>query len=439
MPMASIHKSISSSDMTATARKTESGLTDRIAEAVNACQGKCALILVGLNNMDALSKTTPLGIQADLRDIFIASCQSVLRPNDALILAGDDQLVLVLDGLIDINHVNLAGMKLARVFASPVELTDQTFELSVFCGIVYLARQVSSLHDPQYLLDLAASALQSAIEFDDAQAAGENFHFQVTTIDQFEAVDEHWRVNQDLKRALNEHEVYIDYQPKVDLEYGDVIGAEALIRWRHQGEILPPSSFTSALHAELMWLLTQYAFRAVLRDVSGSATELPIALDLDTSCLLEPDLLHFFERETNFWGVDRNRLLFEISAGKGDFGRADRWDVIRQLRELGFRISVDDFTGDPALFEQLRTLPADEIKICGRISGDMLSAPEHAKISREVIDFARQHRIHVVGQSVEDAKTLTRLARLGCTLGQGFYLGPPTSMAQLQALTHPSD
>lgn len=420
--------------MTHPAKQSDFALLNRVADAINACHGKCALALVSLHNMVSLAKTMDLEAQADLRDIFAASCQSVLRPGDALILAGNGRLILVLDNLIDIHHVHLAGMKLARTFMSPIQLNTHPTELNVFSGIVYLARQISKVHSPTQVLDLAESALHAAIEFDDAQSVGENFHFQVKTLEPADRVDEHWRINQSLDSALKEHAIYLDYQPKIDLNNGELKGAEALIRWRHGGEILSPLSFASALQPELMWNLTQFCFRAVLRDAADCAETLPIALDLDRSCLDAPDLLHFFKREVNFWGIEPQRLLFEISAGTGTLNDAPRRRALFELHQLGFGISIDDVSAGLTSLQQLSAVPAEEIKISGEISGHIEDNPELSRICQEIINYAKQHGIRVVGQNIEDANTLTTLAAWGCKLGQGFYLGAPTTMTRLSTL-----
>lgn len=410
---------------------SETSLLDVIADGINACQGKCALLLVSLNNLQAISASSSLTTRQDVIDIFVANCQSILRPNDALIVAGEDRLILVLDNLIDINHVKLAGMKLARVFTSPIELDLQTIKLEVFSGIVYLARQISSVQEIDHIYDKAEVALQTAIKFDDAQQAGENFHFHIATPDDGTNMDEHWQISQNLRAAIADHNISMDYQPKVDLKTGAIVGAEALVRWRHNGEVLPPLSYLPALQSDLMWELTQYCFRLILRDTNDYGLNLPISLNLDPSCLSESDLLPFLNRETSFWGIDKELITLEITDAKEIFNHGMIRENILGVRSLGFKISIDDFGSGHAGLQRLRDLPADEVKIHGTFSGALSSNPENEIITKSIIELAQSLGIKSVGQSIEDAETLNRLADWGCDLGQGFYLGAPVPIDQI--------
>ena len=424
--------------MSLTSEQREVSLLDVISDGINSCQGKCALLLVSLHNLDEISDNASPAARQDLIDIFVASCQSVLRPSDALIIAAEDRLVLVLDNLIDINHVKLAGMKLARVFASPIELDLQTTKLEVFCGIVYLARQISSVQDVDRVYDHAEVALQTAIKFDDAQQAGENFHFHVATIDDITSMDEHWQITQDLRTAIDDHQISMDYQPKVDLHSGAIVGAEALVRWRHNGEVLPPLSYLPALPSDLMWELTQYCFRLILRDLSDYGLDLPVSLNLDPSCLSEDGLLHFLNREATFWGVPHGNLTFEITDAKEIYNQGPIRENLAGIRKLGFRISIDDFGTGQSGLQRLQDLPTDEVKIHGAFGVDLQSETENETLIKGIIEQAKSLGIRSVAQSIEDANTLNLLAEWGCDMGQGFYIGAPVPIEQMSTLINSS-
>ena len=415
--------------------KRETSLLDVIGDGINACQGKCAVLLASLENLDAITSSSSTTTRQDVIDIFIASCQSILRPNDALIVAGEDRLILVLDNLIDINHVKLAGMKLARVFTSPVELDLQTIKLEVFSGIVYLARQISSIHEVDNVYDKAEIALQSAIKFDGAQQAGENFHFHITTLSNSPNSDEHWLVSQNLRKALDEHNISMDYQPRVELQSGAIVGAGALIRWRHNGEVMPPLSYLPALQSDLVWSLTQYCFRLILRDTNDYGIDLPISLSLEPSCLGESDLLHFLNREASFWGMEKEAITFEIKDAKEIFNRGVIRENLQGLRKSGFRVAIDEFGPGQANLQRLQDLPADEVKLHGSFSGDLSAHPANETMAKRIIEVAQSLGLTSVGQNIEDAETLGQLANWGCDLGQGFYLGAPVPIDQISSLT----
>lgn len=416
------------------ATTNEGSPLEDILEAINSCQGKSAMILVSLTNLATISSGTALSTRSDVIDLFIASSQGVLRPKDALIVVGEDKLVLVLDNLIDVNHLKLAGMKLARSFAMPVELDLQTIKLEVFCGIVYLARQISSIDALDMIYKKAETALHTAIEFDEAQQAGENFHFYIAMADDTANMDEHWQVSQDLRQAIAEHHISMDYQPKIELETGVVVGAEALVRWRYNGEVRPPHSYLPALSSGLMWELTQYCFRLLMRNINDYGLDLPLSINLEHSCLYETDLLRFLDQESTFWGIDHDRITLEITYTKELFNPGLIRETIHALRAHGFKISIDDFACSRAALETLRDLPADEVKIHSTLSGNSFTEPENQLIMQRMMELAHSLSITPVALSIEDSDTLRQMAQWGCQLGQGFYLGAPMPIDKLTAL-----
>lgn len=386
--------------------------------------------MISLTNLDSL--TTQFGIAAshEIKQTFKTHLNALLRPGDNLITFSPDRLVLVVDDVIDVHHLQLAGMKLCRIFEHPIPVAGKTTNFNVYTGFLYLARPASTDLDAEILLQRADSGLAAA-----KNQAKANDTFFVATMDDEPIVENHWQVSKRLREAMAAHHLYMDYQPKINLTNGELAGAEALVRWRDKGTVLLPSDYLPALQPDLMWELTTYCFRRVIRDVLDYDINVPIAVNFDPVTIREPNLIPLLQRETALWGAAPEQLILEISEVRDLSSIKDAHQTLAQIRKLGFKISIDDFGIGYSNLERLRDLPMDEIKIDRSFSGNMTDDEQNKVITKSVIELAKSLKITTVAEGIEDAQTLELLREWGCDLGQGFYLSAPLP---IEALGKPS-
>jgi predicted signal transduction protein with EAL and GGDEF domain len=234
----------------------------------------------------------------------------------------------------------------------------------------------------------------------------------------------------ELRRALDEHELILHYQPKLSLRDGLVQRVEALIRWAHPGRgLLPPGEFIElAEQTGLIGPLTLYAIEAALRqtqrwDVQG--LRLDVAVNLSARNLSDPTfpdaVADLLDRFTDTPG----RLLLELteSALIEDPTRAVA--VLQQLDGLGVGLALDDFGSGYTSLASLSRLPLHQIKIDRSFVTDLVENPQHAAIVRSIIHLAHDLELEVVGEGVETAAVNSRLKQLGCDLVQGYFYTPP--------------
>jgi len=280
---------------------TEFTQQDRLTQAMQSCTGKLAVGLVQLRDADGIANHHGHAARSYIAELLLRQLSSLLRPEDHVIPFGEDRAWLILDNLLDANHLQLAGLKLNRIFAEPKDMDGTPTQLSVATGFVYVGRHTLNFAEVEECLAKAESAC--------IEAYGNDQNFVIKNIDDDESQSNHWQINQMLSVAMEQHQISLDYQPKVHLADGCIAGAEALVRWRSEGTVIPPDEFLPALSEQAMWDLTIYIYRRALRDILDYEIEIPVAINVDPSSLKQSEMLDFFRRETALWGIQSSSRL----------------------------------------------------------------------------------------------------------------------------------
>ena len=397
-----------------------------MSAAISACSGKLAMCIISLTNLTELDERNGPGGNLRIVEIFHQRIASVLRPTDQMIVISEDTVCVIIDNLIDSNHLHLAGIKFVRVFETPTDSTDESNMMAVHCGLVYAGRQTRASRSAAEYYQLAEEACFTAI------VAKKSFEIVNATDDQ--PMDSDWLLNQRVQAAMENHHISYDYQPKIDLKSGDLVGGEALIRWRDNGRIIPPDEYLVTLTDEVLWKVTVYGYRRVLREILDYEIKVPISFNIDPSSLSQPDFLEFMRRETKLWGVPASQIMLEITETKELMDLTRSKALLDSIRASGFRISLDDFGTGHANMHRISALPLDEIKLDRGLCSNILHDADARHITQSIVKLARSLGTPIVAEGIEDAETMEALKDIGCDLGQGFYLGAPTSIDDFAAL-----
>ncbi|XOV85619.1 MAG: EAL domain-containing protein [bacterium] len=412
--------------------QTEQEAPDRLTQSIASRAGKFAVGIIALTNLAELGERFGEDGEILIAEAFRARLTALLRPDDDLIVIAKDSVCIVLDNLIDAHHLELAGLKITRLFEMPFEIAGQMPQLSIRAGLVYAGRRTRLTRTADELYQQAESTCMSAIF--------ENKAFVIASTEHIAPVDHDWQLSQRIKTAMDNHHISFDYQPKFDLKSMSVSGGEALIRWRDNGRIIPPDEYLAALSDDMLWELTIYGYRRVLREIIEYDLCVPVSFNIDPSSLTQADFIDFIRRETHLWGVDPAQIMLEITENKELFDLQASRSLLQDIRQLGFKISLDDFGSDHSNMLRIRELPLDEIKIDRSLCGNVLEDDDARQISQTVIALANALNIPCIAEGIEDQATLDILRELDCGYGQGFHLGLPVSIrdfAELQAKKSP--
>jgi EAL domain-containing protein (putative c-di-GMP-specific phosphodiesterase class I) len=397
-----------------------------LGNLIDKTTGNAAFALVSLDNANGLSGQFGLGFSSAAQQEFSSRIGGLLRDSDGMLALGGDRICVVFDQLMDDNHVLLAGLKLERAFEEPFSLEQSSARLAVRAGLVYYGNRerIENLQ-PEDLYRHAEAALVRAQE--------RNVCFEISSEEAFAQMQRDWEINHELGEALQEHQVTLDYQPKYRLEDGELMGAEAIVRWRRGGRIIPPQDFLPTLNESRLWDLTLYSLRRAIREMCGFDVQVPIAISVDGRMLQHPSLLSAIRSEISIWGVAPGRLALEIRESR--FDDEQTLAVLDELRLLGVAVVMDQFGRGLASLEKIRDLPLDEIKIDRSFITNLVDYEQDRQMAEAIIDLAHRFSKTVVADGVEDAATFEYLVGAGCDVGQGFYLGAPLNEQQFCQLT----
>ena len=356
-------------------------------------------------------------------DRLLQAVAQRLRPHasqapDLVARVGGNEFALLLHDA-DPTRALKAAQTIVQAFEAPLELNEQTVDLSAALGIACWpghAADADGLLNRAEIAMYAAKRTLSVVQMYDP--ALDSSSAQTLTL------------LGDLRRAVEQDELRLFLQPKVALQGHHTLAAEALVRWQHpQRGLVPPMQFIPfAEQTGFVRQLTLWVFEAAARwqaQPQARALGVRVSVNLSTRDLLDPDLSHRLDDILQRHGVAATAFCLEIteSAIMDDPQRAEA--MLNRLAQQGFRLSIDDFGTGYSSLAYLRRLPVQELKIDKSFVMGMQSAEGDAMIVRSTIDLAHNLGLSVVAEGVESADILEHLRRLQCDEAQGYHISRP--------------
>ena len=256
----------------------------------------------------------------------------------------------------------------------------------------------------------------------------------------FDVYSDHCDVNganenklvQRLETAVELGELHLYYQPKVHAAYHSLIGAEALMRWHtRDGEVITPDRFIAvAERNEVIKPMTWWAIKSAVGRLARWPKELAIAVNVTPNLLLEDEIFSVVQDSLEIYGVEPHRLNLEVTESVMVDNQEVMLSQLARLKEIGVKISLDDFGTGFSSLSYFRDLPVDEIKIDKSFVMRMLKSEKDLAIVKAVIDLAHNFSLKVVAEGVEDQHIASRLADLRCDVLQGYFFDKPISAEQ---------
>lgn len=360
--------------------------------------------------------------------------RAALRQSDTVARIGADEFALLLPGLINPGHAQLAAHKINQILSEPFLIGDLRLRLRSYAGVALFPEHAD---DGQQLMQAVDRALAEA---DSSAAACTFFSEQLAVTEPCLLA-----LETDLQEAIDGNDLRAYLQPQIDLEHGRVAGFESLTRWKHgqYGEIPPDQFIALAEQTGLIESLTFWSLKTSLhhlRMLQQLQPGLTMAVNLSPGILHHEDLVELVQQALAIWNTPPRQLVLEITEG-AVMHQPDRGlDVLRRLHALGVGLSIDDFGTGYSSLAYLKRLPVDEIKIDKSFVRDLHRDAGDEKIVRSIITLAHNFGMCVVAEGVEEQSTLERLADLGCDCAQGYHIAPALRADDAAAwLSHPGD
>jgi len=361
------------------------------------------------------------GCGDQLLRVIAGRLRASVSASDVVVRMGGDEFVVVLSLMPNAHAIEDVATRLQQAVQAPVLLDDKSLTVSASMGIAVYPNDGMEMDT---LLKFADIALYQAKE------AGRRCH-RFFTADMDVRISEQVAIEQALRHAIGGDQLYLEYQPIMDLQTGFLASMEALMRWRHpELGLIPPARFIPVAESSgLIEAIGEVALRKTIQQlgewIAQGVPIVPIAINVATVQLERPEFTQMVAHMASEAGIDMRFLRFEIteSAMVKDAGRLI--GTLQALRALGSQILVDDFGTGYSNLSHLARFPVDTLKIDRAFVNGMEADLARASIVRSVIGMARELKLSTTAEGVETPEQLAMLCELGCTYGQGYYYSKP--------------
>ncbi len=431
---AELHSALVNAGRHATAQHeaTHDPLTDLLNRAGLQVQGRAALAGTAAARVDAAVLLIDISGFREIVDTLghaagdavlvhtAGRLEAALLPGELVARLEGDEFAVLLPKLTDPAQASHRADALLGAVASPAVVGGTALSLTSVAGIAYAPRGQGELPE---LLRQAGVALHAV-------------HGTVGRID-FYAPERDMRsvsrlvLASELRAALQDmDQIELLYQPIVDLNTGEALAAEALVRWHHpaRGPLALEEFLPVVEHAGLLPDLTRRVLDSALgcaADWTRQGSEVPVAINVSPRTLLDRDFPGEVAAALSRHRVPAGRLTLEITETSVVSHLAVVDGVLDELRDLGVRLALDDFGTGWSSLSHLARLPVHEVKIAATFTERLLSSPQAAAVVRGTLEIARALDLRVVAEGVTGAIQRATLISLGCHAGQGDHFFPP--------------
>lgn len=384
---------------------------------------KLAVMFLDLDRFKQVNDTWGHETGDFILTIAAEELQESLGANGLIGRLGGDEFAIMLKDITGLDEVTAFTEKLRERFETPVELGNgQQYKLSCTIGIALF---------PEHGLEAEELLLNADTALYAIKGQGRNEH-AVFSQEMEEKSFELILLENELRKAIELEQLYIDYQPKVNLDEGHIIGMEALLRWRHPDlGIIPPLKFIplaeeTGLIIEIgEWVLRKGCEQNKAWQQKGYPP-LRLSVNVSVKQLADPDFVRKVKHTLEVTGLDPKWLELEVTESVfADI--EDAPELLREIRDYGVYISIDDFGTGYSSFNYIKHMPVDTLKIDASFVRDIHRNEESKAIVKAVLTLAETLGIRVIAEGIEMTEQLEVLNEDGCKWGQGFLFSKPLS------------
>jgi len=355
--------------------------------------------------------------------------QGCVRSGDLVSRFGGDEFTLLLENISSVQIAATVADKICRAIALPFTFMDREFYLSTSIGITLYPADGK---DAGLLIKYADTAMYRAKE------QGNTYRFYEASMEQ--ALSSKLRLENDLRRSLQQNDFFLLYQPQINLSSGQVVGVEALIRWQHPElglmspvVFIPIAEESGLIDAIGEWVLREACRQAKAWQQAGLGA-LTMAVNLSAR---QFEQVNFIDRvalilaET---GLSAERLELEITESMVIKDPEKNRHMLSQLKQLGVQISIDDFGTGYSSLSQLKHFAFDKLKIDKSFVDNVMDSEDDAAIVLTIISIAKILKFKLIAEGVETQEQADYLLQSGCDEVQGFYFGHPMPADNVAAI-----
>ena len=395
-----------------------------------------ALIFLDLDNFKTINDSLGHSIGDKLLKLIAKRLTDNVRREDCVARMGGDEFIIILTELeFDLDRAIVKARKgaenIREYLSAPCKIDGYEMHITPSIGVSLFPKEGKGTDD---ILKQADAAMYKA------KGAGSNeIRFFLPSMQK--AADERLRLTTDIRKALLNNEFVVWYQPQVN-KSGEILGAEALVRWHHpERGLIPPGTFLKiAEETGLMWDVGQWVLNAVCEQINswtrGGLLKKRMAISVNFSAreFGAPAFVQAVLTVLEKSGADPNHLGIELTEGSLVSTGRDIVDKIITLRQQGIKFSVDDFGTGYSSLNYLQTLPLNTLKIDRSFINRIKDGTRDVVLVDTIIMMARNLGLEVIAEGVETEQELIYLSRKDCSIYQGYYFCRPVEVSMFTTL-----
>lgn len=386
-----------------------------------------ALLTMDLNRFKEINDT--LGHEAGDTVLQAAAVQvrGCLRESDTVARMGGDEFAVLLATATDLNGSITVARKILAAVKQPVDYKGQKLEIDASLGIVMFPEHGDN---PDELLRAADVAMYHAKE---GQSG-----YRIYDEELNDGMVSHLVMQNEIRDAINNNELVLHYQPRIDFRNNTINGVEALVRWQHpkHGLLAPDKFIPQAEQSGLIKPLTYYVLRESLMQCAewkARGMTLPVSVNISAINIQDPEFPGQVARLLEEIDVPASQLELELTETAVMAEPVRAVECIKKLHDLGLQVAVDDFGTGYSSMAYLKELLVARIKIDRSFVTDMIDNHNDAVIVRSTVELGHNLGMKVIAEGVEDQNVWDRLKEMGCDGAQGFYMGRPLDPVEFLA------
>lgn len=344
--------------------------------------------------------------------------QEGLRASDIIARLASDEFIILMTS-VDSNQIHLTANKIQELFEEPLTIGDTTLEVEVAIGVVQYPDHGDT---PELLMQHADIAVRMAKTHPGAYVIynPKDDPFSVRRL----------KLHGEVRQAIKHEALEVYYQPKVNIQTGQIVSVEALARWPHATEgMIPPVDFIPVIEQSglirpfTIWILKQSIQQSKLWQDAG--IDVSVAVNLSTRNLLDPTLPEGISKLLKHYKVTPEHLTLEITESAIMSRPEFALNILTNLHNMGLKISIDDFGTGYSSLGYLRQLPVSELKIDRSFVMSMDKNHNDRMIVKAIIELAHNLGLCVVAEGVESHEVMSLLEVLECDTAQGYHFSRP--------------
>ncbi|MAO54579.1 MAG: diguanylate cyclase [Rhodospirillaceae bacterium] len=400
--------------------------TERLEEAIeqaDTCGVGFAVLFLDLDNFKTINDA--LGHLIGDRVIQLAGQRvcGCVRGQDTVAHLSGDEFMVILEGMDDEARASTIARDVLKSLSQPFKVDGREVFTSCSIGVVMYPKNANSLVELMRNVDTAA-------HFAKKQGRA-NFQFYSEQLS--EDARRRIEVESGLRRALENDEFELVYQPKVDLETRRIMGAEALLRWENPNlgkvspvEFIPVAEETGLIIPIGSWVLRQACETAAEWHKAGMKN-LHIAVNLSAMQFLHGDLVGEIRDVLNECGLDPAHLDVELTESMLVSNAEETIRTLEVIKEMGVNVSMDDFGTGYSSLSYLTRFPLDNLKVDRSFVTGLPDDRDASAVARAIISMAQNLNLRLVAEGIETESQVGFLHALGCQVGQGYLFSPPVA------------